>query len=142
MRQAFTLFELLVVLLLLSSFLLIITPRLEVFLRPPSKEFFRKLKNLLQETREEALMGNRFLLVVIDPTQRVIYQADKSLKPLRLFLKIPKTTEIKAARLISLKDKYGILFFPDGGSSGGELEIIDHQTDERVILKIPYYPFP
>jgi len=106
----------------------------------PSKNFIEALKELFEETREQALLKNDFFLVIIDPQIRAIYKSHKQIKPLGKILKIPEEIEIKGANLLSIKDKFAILFFPDGTSSGGEIEIINHITGERNIIYIPILP--
>ena len=132
--RAYTLLELLVVLLLLSLAMALVGPRV-ASLKPLSpRDFSAQLADLLREGRELSLIRSAYFLVVIDPSQRRVYLADKDLKPLKDPLSIPEEVEIKGEGLLELGSLRGVLFFPGGFSSGGEIEIITPQRSELFRL--------
>ena len=135
-RKGFTLLELLVVLLLLALSSALIGPRLGKFLPKSPKDFSQRMRLLMEKTRKEAILTGKMRLVAIDPLARKIYPADENLKPQGEEVSIPKNVEIKAEGLLDLGTIWAVVFLPDGLSSGGEVEIIFHDTGKRYLLRL------
>ncbi len=128
--------ELLVVLLLMSLSLALVAPRLGRFLPQNSKDFAQNLTFLLREARLKAASTGKIWLVVIDPEVRKIFLCEGKLSAPKDSLDIPEDIELKAKDPIPKEGKYLIAFFNFGLSSGGELEIISHQTNQHLLIQI------
>lgn len=148
-KRAFTLFELLVVLFLMSLTFSLIIPRLDTFLRERREPFFQKLEDLLQAARQRAFIQGQVIYVVIDPeTREVLATTDLiqkegtfRIKHIYQKLTIPTEIEVKARALLRFDDLRGIIFFRDGTSSGGEIEIINHKIQHQYLIRIPKSQF-
>jgi len=138
--RAFTLFELLLVLFLISLASGLLIPRLGHFGLRDSQGFLEEAKDLLNRVRLYAQEKQKAVLVLVNPEQRKIMacEAPVDLKKLACFqeISIPEEIEIKAEGLLVLEDFLGVLFLSDGSSSGGELEIINHRLGQRHLLRV------
>jgi len=132
--KALTLLELLVVLLLMSLSLALVAPRLGNLLPQKTEDFSTNLVLLLRRARINALLTNQIWLVVIDPDSRKIFLSEKKPDNIHEILTIPEEIEIKASNLIKEEGKYLIAFLAGGLSSGGELEIISHKSEEHLLI--------
>lgn len=148
-KRAFTLFELLVVLLLMSLALGLIIPRLDTFLRERKGPFFQELEDLLQAARQRALTQGEVVYVVIDPETRKVLATTDLIQNEGVFrvgqayqkLAIPTEIELKAQALLRFDNLRGVIFFRDGTSSGGEIEIINHKIQRQYLIRIPKSQF-
>jgi len=138
-KSAFTLLELLVVLLLMSLSLALVGPKLGRFLPGSPQNFAYKTRGLLEEARLRALSEGRSIIFVIDPSRRKLFLADEGLKPFAAGLFIPENIEIRGEDLVRLPSGRGVVFFPDGLSSGGVLEIIDQREGKTYLLHLASY---
>ncbi len=135
----FTLFELLLVLFLMSLTLGLVIPRLKGF-RLPEETFPMKVKDLLEEARRLSHSRKKNFLVFINPQTRTfsLFEAPfpSEVPPLKS-LKVPERYEIKEEGLLPFETGKGLLFLaPDGFSSGGEIEIVDHENGKRFLLRV------
>jgi len=138
--KAFTLFELLLVLFLIGLASGLLIPRLGHFGLRDSQGFLGETKDLLNRMRLYAQEKQKVILVLIDSEQRKIMACEAPVDPENLAcfqeVSIPEEIEIKAEGLLVLEDFLGVLFFSDGSSSGGELEIINHRLGQRYLLRV------
>ena len=140
MQKAFTLLELLVVLLLISLSLALIGPRLGGIRPSPKETFPEKLKDLLDHARTLSQTKKRNYLVIFEEeTRRVILKEALPNKEGALLqeLKVPEEVELKAEGLLDLEEAKGLIFLgPYGSSSGGEIEIVNHQEGKNYLLRV------
>jgi len=137
LKRAFTLLELIVVLVILGLILGLVFPRLSRFL-PHRPDFPQKALTFVQNIRLQALIKHQNILLIFSPEGRSLYAV--SLEGERKWSgpSIPENFEIKARGLLKLEgEKEGLLFLANGASSGGEIELIDHQTGKRILWLIP-----
>ncbi len=139
MKRGFTLLEILVVLLLISLIAGLVFPRVVTFL-PKEKTFLLQAAAFIENARTLALSRHQAVLLVFSPTDRsiklVALEAEKE-KDLGKTLKVPEEIEIKADGLLSLPEgRWGVLFLANGASSGGEVEIIDHVRQSRLLCRL------
>jgi len=140
--KAFTLLELLVVLFLMALASSLAIPRLGSLLPQPPRDFPSRIKLFLETARQRAVLEGQAYLVVIDPEKRR-FCLKKALSSGKTFpqteeaVPIPEEIEIRGKDLLSiLKKEKGILFFPEGISSGGEIEFIFYDTGSRYLIRI------
>ncbi len=134
--KGLTLIELLVVLLLMALSAALVAPRLGRLLPPEKRGFVSELQTLLEEARRKAILSGRVHLLVIDPGRREIFLAEEENSEVKKKLPIPETLEIKGLGLCRRGDRRMIIFYPNGLSSGGEIELNFTDTNERYLLKI------
>ncbi len=139
--RGFTLLELLVVLLLVGLALGLIVPRLERAFSPPARPFPQEVEKLLADSREQALVKRRSLLVLIDPEERAFLVVEppyqKEAPRILKRLAIPERYEVKEEGLLEIEGLTGVLFLADGTSSGGEIELIDRDRGRQTLLRLP-----
>jgi len=115
----FTLFELIVVLLLigLMSSMVFISVSSGLF-KNKEKRFAYDFSAALLNARNTAIGKGRPVNFLIDGEKRVFGLKD------RKFKSIPKELEIKGDRIVEIEPGvFAITFYPDGSSSGGEIEL-------------------
>ena len=118
-KAGFTLFELMVVLVLigLMSSMVFISVSSGIF-KSKEKRFVYDFRKCLLSARNRAIGTGRPVNFIIDGDKRVFGIKGKRLK------EIPRSLEIKGDKIIELEDGiFAITFYPDGSSSGGELEL-------------------
>ncbi len=118
-QAGFTLFELIVVLVLigLMSSMVFISVSSGIF-KSKEKRFVYDFRKGLLNARNRAIGTGRPVNFIIDGEKRAFGIKGKKLKD------IPKSLEIKGDKIIELEDGvFAITFYPDGSSSGGELEL-------------------
>ncbi len=139
MKQAFTLLELIVVLLLISLLAGLIFPRLVSFI-PKEDIFLYQAANFIEGARIKALHQHQDILLVFDPQNRTLslrLLTKGGQKKLQQSLVVPEEIEIKAHGLLALpENNWGILFLANGASTGGEVEIIDHANQRRLVCRL------
>ncbi|OAG28215.1 prepilin-type N-terminal cleavage/methylation domain-containing protein [Thermodesulfatator autotrophicus] len=139
MKQGVTLLELLVVLFLISLLAGLIFPRVASFI-PRETTFLVETANFIEGARAKALVEKRLIVLIFDQKNRFIYlQAfnNNEEKTLPQKLKVPEEIEIKERGLMPLPEgNWGIMFWPDGASSGGEVEIINRLNGKRLICRL------
>ncbi len=138
--RAFTLFELLLVLFLISLSLGLLLPRLGRLSPRGPQGFLEETSYLLNRARLQAQEKQRAVLVLINSEQRKIMACKAPVNPEKWAcfqeISIPEEVEIKAEGLLVWEDFPGVLFLPDGSSSGGELEIINHRLGQRYLFRV------
>lgn len=88
------------------------------------RRFVLEYAALLRRGSVMAMVQGRPITVTIVPTHREVMLADG-----RQRLKVPKTVRIEAQGLQSARDgRRYLMFYPDGGSSGGVFQIYRAQT--------------
>jgi len=139
--KGFTLFELLVVLLLMGLALGLIVPKLRLW-RPSATSLAEEVKGLLESARLQAINRGEDLLVLIDPEERLIFsgllrqdeegrwQVEKIFKEVSL----PEELEVKQRGLFRIGRWYGLYFSGQGISSGGEIELVLER--KRYLIRI------
>ncbi len=139
--RAFTLLELLVVMLLMALAFGLLAPRLGRFASPRKATFPESVRMLLEHARTAALTRHEAQLVVIEPEERkflwVKVPFDPDSPQILESLSIPEEIEVKVARVIKVGDLPAVLFLVDGTSSGGEIELINRDKGQRELLLIP-----
>jgi len=136
-KRAFTLLELIVVLVILGLILGLIFPRLSRFL-PQKPNFPQKVWIFVQNLRLQALIKHQNILLIFSPEERSLYAFSSEEEKRWSGLSIPENFEIKARGLLELEgDRKALLFLANGASSGGEIELVNHQTGKRILWLIP-----
>jgi len=119
LESGFTLFELMVVLVLiglLSSMVFVAVS--SGLLKSRETKFVNQFANALKGARTRALGQGKAVRFIIDSENRKF-----GLKPPGL-QEIPASIQIEGEDIEELQDGvYGIVFYPDGSSSGGELDL-------------------
>ncbi len=118
-QSGFTLFELIAVLILIGliSSMVFVSVSSGIF-KSRGKRFLHDFESSLLDARNRAIGTGRPVNFIIDGKKRVFGIREKGLKD------IPKSLEVKGDRVIEIKDGiFAITFYPDGSSSGGELEL-------------------
>ncbi len=133
--RGFTLIELLVVLVLvglLSS--LVFVSVAGGLLKSEEKRFVNGFTQDISRARASALGSGRAAVLVIDGEQRR-YSINR-----RRWKDIPETLQVEGEGIADISDtEYGIIFYPDGSSSGGEIDIkwnsgaIDRITVDKLL---------
>ncbi len=130
----FTLIELLVVLVLiglLSS--LVFVSVAGGLLKSQERRFVTGFFQDISRARASALGSGRAVVLVIDGEKRR-YSIDR-----RHWKDIPETLQVEGEGIADISDnEYGIIFYPDGSSSGGEIDIKWNSgvTDRIVVDKL------
>lgn len=127
----FTLVELLVVLVLigfLSS--LVFVSVSSGILKSEKTRFLTAFSQGLVHARTASLGRGETVWFEIDAAERSFSVSDKTLG------EIPETLQIEASGVLRLaQGRYGIVFFPDGSSSGGEIDITENGSlVERITI--------
>ena len=118
-HTGFTLIELLVVLVLIGIMsALVFVSVAGGLLKSKEKQFVNGFIQDVSRARAAALAGGRASVLVIDGAQRRYSIGRKKWK------EIPETLQVEGEGIAELsEDEYGIVFYPDGSSSGGEIDI-------------------
>ncbi|AEH45979.1 hypothetical protein Thein_2131 [Thermodesulfatator indicus DSM 15286] len=139
MRKGVTLLELLVVLFLISLLAGLIFPRVAALI-PKENTFLVEAANFIEGARALALAKHQTIILAFDPKKRLITLKALSGETEKLLpkkLKVPEEIEIKERGLIPLpQGKWGIIFWSNGASSGGEVEIINRLRNKRLICRL------
>ncbi len=139
MKKAFTLFEILIVLFLISLTLSIVFPRLNTNFSSP-KNFLGDLEDLFYLARKKSIIENISLFLIIDPHNRKIFLSSVPVynEDVEIEISIPEEVEIKGERLLSFSNNYkGFFFWNSGLCSGGVLEIINLNNRSQTIIYVP-----
>lgn len=128
--QGFTLVELMVVLVIIALVMSLVATSLSRSVSAAeSRVAARKLVASLRYTRTRAMVGKSEQVFLVNTEQRS-YQA-----PGRKLVTLPKGVEltISTARSeLTSEEVAGIRFFPDGGSTGGHIELLVNGREYRV----------
>ncbi|MBX6424258.1 prepilin-type N-terminal cleavage/methylation domain-containing protein [Thermosulfurimonas sp. F29] len=137
--KALTLFEVLVVLVLLGMLAAVVLPRLPV---PWGERDFRvRVMRFLLRAEVRAVSSGRNLLVVVDPRRRalLLFPTDRfpDSRPLS-GLNIPEEIEVRERGLLELPDgRPALIIWAEGFSSGGELEFVNRERQTSFVLYFP-----
>ncbi len=128
-RKGFTLIELLIVLVIIGlSTALVFLSVTSGFFRSEERKFIEFFNSGLLRAKSESLCNGSSVWFIIDSETREIRWGKKEKES------IPETIQIEANGLEELEQGvFGILFFPDGSSSGGEIEI---KKDNKTLGKV------
>ncbi len=127
----FTLIELMVVLLLVAIISSMVFLSVSSgFFKSEERRFVAKFDSILKHCRNMAIGKGRSVNFVIDGNKRVFGIKDKKKE------EIPKSIEVTGEALLELEEGiYAIIFYPDGSSSGGEIEL-NWESGRKDIFKI------
>ncbi len=133
-QQGFTLIELLVVLVLVGIFSsLVFVAVSSGLLKSEEKRFVQGFQEDITRAKASALGSGRAAAIIIDGTERR-YSINR-----RHWKAIPETLQIEGEGVAEISDtESGIIFYPDGSSSGGVIDIkwSDGKTDRITVDKI------
>ncbi|MEJ5365498.1 MAG: GspH/FimT family pseudopilin [Desulfosoma sp.] len=120
-RFGFTLVELLVVMAIMAVSLALIFATVGSGLgRKQDRRFAVELGGLLRKARNQAMAGGVPVAVVFSEESRRCWIAE----PGEGFVDIPAELEIQALGLLRAENVLYLVFYPDGASSGAELEVV------------------
>ena len=142
-RRGFTLLELVVVLAIVALSVALVLPALETGLRHWRLQgAVQEVATLVRFTRNQAVARRKSLQVILDASRRV-YWLDDAEAPV---LDNPEQAGEKGIRLYALptdlrfgslagepgpvRGRVGIVFFPKGNSTGGEIQVVDPRGKE------------
>jgi len=127
-KNGFTLLELLLVLIIIGlSSTVIFLSITSGFFRSEERKFIEFFNSGLLRAKSESLCNGGAVWFIIDSENREVRWNKKDKE------EIPETIQIEANGLEVLGDGiFGIMFFPDGSSTGGEIDI---KKDSIVIEK-------
>jgi len=128
--RGFTLVELMVVMVIIALIMgLVATSLSRSVSSAEARAASRKLVGSLRYTRARAIIDKKEQVFQVD-TENRSYQA-----PGRKQINLPEGVEVTvttARSEITSEDVAGIRFFPDGGSTGGHIELIVNGREYRV----------
>lgn len=129
-EQGFTLVELMVVMVIVALIMgLVATSMSRSVSAAEARVASRKMVGSLRYTRARAIIDKKEQVFQVDAENRS-YQA-----PGRKKIELPEGVEVTvttARSEITAEDVAGIRFFPDGGSTGGHIELIVNGREYRV----------
>jgi len=133
-ERGFTLFELMVVLVLIGllSSMVFVSVSSGLFKSKETK-FIDKFTADLKSARTRAIGRGRAVKFLIDGENRLFGLSPPGLE------KIPGSIQVEGENIEELEDGvYGIIFYPDGSSSGGELDLkwADGRVDTFRVARI------
>jgi general secretion pathway protein H len=140
-NRAFTLFELLVVLLLVSLLAGLVFPRIAAFI-PHKSVFPLEAMTFIENARFMALAKHQNVLVVFSPEARtislkILSEENPQKGRVAKTLSVPDYIEVKAEGLMELPGgRWGILFLANGASSGGEVEVVDRESNLKLVCRL------
>ncbi len=126
-QKGFTLIELLVVMVivgLMSSLVFVAVG--SGMLKSQESRFEANFLNTLKHTRSAAIGRGKAVKFIIDAENRRISMEGG--KPTA----IPETMQIEGSNIIELAGGYAIIFFPDGSSTGAELDLKYNNAVKRI----------
>ncbi len=127
-KNGFTLIELLVVLFLiaLGSSLVFLNVTINKNLNK-DEQFLEKFVKLIENVKVQSIVENKVGRIIIDgDTRDIIYGKKK--------IHIPEDITITAEKIFEENGKYLIIFYPDGTSSGANLNIISKKFKKKMII--------
>ena len=128
--QGFTLVELIVVMVIVALIMgLVATSMSRSVSAAEARAASRKLVSSLRYTRARAIIDKKEQVFQVD-TENRSYQA-----PGRKLIVLPEGVDVTittALSEITAQDMAGIRFFPDGGSTGGHIELTVNGREYRV----------
>lgn len=128
--RGFTLVELMVVMIIIALIMgLIATSMSRSVSSAEARAASRKLVASLRYTRTRAIIDKKEQIFLVDTSNRS-YQA-----PGRKRIDLPEGVEVTittARSEVTSEDVAGIRFFPDGGSTGGHIELTVNGREYRV----------
>jgi len=128
--RGFTLVELMVVMVIVALIMgLVATSLSSSVSAAEARAASRKLVSSLRYTRARAIIDKKEQVFQVD-TENRSYQA-----PGRKMVELPKGVDVTvttARSEITAEDTAGIRFFPDGGSTGGHIELTVNGREYRV----------
>lgn len=127
-QKGFTLLELLLVLVIIGlSSTLVFLSVTSGFFRSEERKFIEFFNSGLLRAKSESLCNGNSIWFIIDSETREIRWGRKEKET------IPETIQIEASGLEELDEGvFGILFFPDGSSTGGKIDI---KKDNKILEK-------
>ncbi len=132
--QGFTLVELLVVMVLIGLLSgLIFTSVASSLFRSEEKRFIQDFLQVMNRARAASLGRGRAVRFVIDGNERIFYMGVKKKHP------IPEGIQIEGEGIAEFgENRFGIIFFPDASSSGGELDLKlgDGQVEKVIVNRL------
>lgn len=95
-------------------------------LKSEETRFEANFLNTLKHTRSAAIGRGKAVKFIIDSENRRIFmEGGKSIA-------IPETVQIEGSDIIELADGYAVIFFPDGSSTGAELDLKYNNIIKRI----------
>jgi general secretion pathway protein H len=129
-QQGFTLVELMVVMVIIAMIMgLVATSMSSSISSAEARSATRKLVANLRYTRTRAIVDKKELVFLVDIENRS-YKA-----PGRKVIRLPEGVDVTlttARSEMTSEDVGGIRFFPDGGSTGGHIELTINDREYRV----------
>lgn len=128
--RGFTLFELLMVLLILGVVSAVAAPRLSSAMGANrARTAAEDLVSALRATRSEAIRRNRDLALVIDVDARTFRQPNRPPREMGrdIILRVVAASQERTGASTT-----GIRFYPSGSGSGGEISLEDAKTRQVV----------
>lgn len=127
-KKGFTLIELLVVMVivgLMSSLVFVAVG--SGILRSTESRFEADFLNIIKQARSAAIGRGKAVRFIIDEeNRRIAIEGGKAIT-------IPETVQIEGAGVIELsKGGYAVIFFPDGSSTGAELDLKYNDIIRRI----------
>jgi general secretion pathway protein H len=128
--RGFTLFELLIVLFILSLASAVTAPKIVVAVDSTrTRNAASELASALRTTRSEAIRRNRDLVLVLDVDARTFQQPNRPPREIGRGIMVRMLTA--AGERIG-SHTAGIRFYSDGSASGGEISLQDGKTRHDV----------
>ncbi len=129
--SGFTLIELMVVLVLVGLISSVVFLSVSSgFFKSKEKRFITEFTSVLKRCRNMAIGNGRSFSFIIDGNKRVFGIRGKAEK------EIPKSIEVRGEGLLELEEGvFTLVFYPDGSSSGGEIEL-NWESGRKDLFKV------
>lgn len=129
--SGFTLVELLVVMILIGLFSSLIFISVgSGILKSEEKKFVQNFLQVLNQARAASLGRGEAIRFIIDGNERKFYINNSKQHD------IPEEVQVEGEGIAEFdSDKFGVIFFPDASSSGGEIDLrLGSGATERIII--------